>query len=339
MAKVSMELIDSQRPLPVDLYLPFWYGPKDTRMRLVFKRGDWPDPRQLEDAKKMNLSSFFCPEDQHSELLDYVASHTRNLVADETISPDQKCRILYDSALFIIENAFHKNEKLGVNLEKGLEYSDTFSQAIHHNPQVLDGLADMLVIDYDLYTHSVNVCLLAIAFGNFLGLPQSRLQILGVGALYHDIGKRKISPSILTKPGALNDEEWAEMRQHPIYGYEELKDHAILPPEVALLAQRHHENLDGSGYPLGLKDEEIDQFTRILRIVDAYDAITSERCYKNALQPLDAVQLMVVEMKGMICIDHLKHFLRFMASIARRKKEHKGAWNSPQTLLSGDVSK
>jgi putative nucleotidyltransferase with HDIG domain len=146
----------------------------------------------------------------------------------------------------------------------------------------------------DEYTaqHSVNVCVLTITFGRHLGLNHSALNILGLGALLHDIGKLKIPLEILNKPGRLTEEEFIEMKKHPEYGQKILKEIHGLNQEVHDIVISHHERLAGHGYPNGLQGDDISFYSRIVAIVDVYDAITSDRCYHDGMKPTEALTKM-----------------------------------------------
>ncbi|OUS07347.1 hypothetical protein A9Q90_05340 [Gammaproteobacteria bacterium 54_18_T64] len=160
--------------------------------------------------------------------------------------------------------------------------------------------------------HCLNVCILAIAFGRHLNFDKPDLKMLGLCGLLHDVGKMRTPHIILNKRGALSDEEYRVMQQHTIDGYKLLKEAGTtssLPIDVAL---NHHERPDGGGYPRGLKEGEISEYARIIAIVDAYDAMTSDRCYSRAVAPVDA-QKEIYQCRG-------KHFdeeyaLAFMQAI------------------------
>lgn len=146
----------------------------------------------------------------------------------------------------------------------------------------------------DAYTaeHCLRVAIYAIAFGRFLGLPEEDLVVLGLCGLLHDIGKMRVDPAILNKPGALTSEELAQMRRHTELGYELLQGEHTLEPIVSDVTRHHHERIDGLGYPSRLEERQISRFARLVAIVDAFDAMTSDRCYREGLATADALRVL-----------------------------------------------
>lgn len=131
------------------------------------------------------------------------------------------------------------------------------------------------------YRHSLNVSILSCIIGKLIGLSEDECDLLGMIGLLHDIGKMKIPHHILLKPGKLTAAEYELMKEHTIYGYELLKQMEGSNELIQLGALYHHEKLDGSGYPDGLKDEEIPLYVQIITIADIYDAISTDRVYKQ----------------------------------------------------------
>jgi putative nucleotidyltransferase with HDIG domain len=130
--------------------------------------------------------------------------------------------------------------------------------------------------------HSRRVALLAMQVGEALGLPPATLRHLAVGGLLHDVGKLSVAGDILRKPGALTDEEYAEVKRHPEAGVRLLRELGGFPAAVHSLVGEHHERLDGAGYPAGLAGEELAIGPRILAVCDVYDALVSDRVYREA---------------------------------------------------------
>jgi len=149
----------------------------------------------------------------------------------------------------------------------------------------------------DPYTmgHSVRVGQLAMMLGRDLGLEDTRLARLEVGGYLHDIGKIGIRDAVLLKPGKLTPEERTIIEDHPTIGMAILEA-VDLPEEVVRFVQDHHERLDGSGYPRGLREDEVSIQARIAAVADMYDAVTSERPYRSPMTPGEAVDLLRSEM-------------------------------------------
>lgn len=133
--------------------------------------------------------------------------------------------------------------------------------------------------DTETSGHSERVVSFSLRLGLELGLTPDELRALEYGALLHDVGKIGVPDAILRKPGKLTEEEWVQMRLHPLHGCEILRGVAFLEGAARVVAQ-HHEKWDGSGYPFGLAGREIDLNARIFMVIDAYDAMTSDRVYR-----------------------------------------------------------
>ena len=161
--------------------------------------------------------------------------------------------------------------------------------AVLHNPNTMILLTQ--IKDKDEYTsqHSLNVCILSIVIGRHLGMPIKELEDLGLCGLLHDMGKIKIPLEILNKEGNLSADEFEVIKQHSILGRDILMSARNVPHSTVDVAYSHHEKLDGTGYPRGIKSEGITQNTRIVAIADTYDAITSERVYQVARSHLQAL--------------------------------------------------
>jgi len=166
------------------------------------------------------------------------------------------------------------------------------TDSIVRNDHALVWLTQLKARDEYTVTHCINVCILALSFGRYLGLPQHELHALGLGALLHDLGKMKVPLDVLNKPGRLTPAEFEIIKQHPVQGYQLLTRNAGLSEPVLDIVRHHHERLDGKGYPDQLPDSQIRELTRIASIVDVYDAITSDRVYHDGIPPHDALRNM-----------------------------------------------
>ena len=140
--------------------------------------------------------------------------------------------------------------------------------------------------------HTRRVALLAVQAGEQLRLPPATLRHLAVGALLHDIGKLSVPAHILQKPGALTDEEFAEIKRHPGAGVALLEELGGFSDEVHRLVHEHHERLDGSGYPRGVAGVELGIGPRLLAVCDVFDALTNDRVYRGAWSTEEALALL-----------------------------------------------
>ena len=162
------------------------------------------------------------------------------------------------------------------------------------------------------FTHSLNTAMLANIFGVWLGLSDQEIKDLTISGFLHDIGKLNISPDILNKPGKLTESEFNSIKKHTNFGYDIIRDHQ-LSEAIKNGVLLHHEKIDGSGYPLGLKDTQIPLFAKIIGIVDIYDAMTSKRSYHDKYSPFKVIQMFEQESYGLLDTNLLFVFLENIA--------------------------
>jgi putative nucleotidyltransferase with HDIG domain len=170
--------------------------------------------------------------------------------------------------------------------------------------------------DMSTEQHTRRVALLAVQLGERLGVPAGRLRALAIGALLHDIGKLSVPDAVLRKPGRLDDEEFAVIRRHPVWG-DELAKELGFPEAVRRLVRSHHERLDGNGYPDGTAQLDLD--VRILTVCDVYDALVSDRVYRSAMPEAEAFAILDAE-RGTafdpVCVEALRGLLGVAESAA-----------------------
>ncbi len=166
---------------------------------------------------------------------------------------------------------------------------------VGENRSAVLGLATLK--SYDEYTsfHSVNVLILSLALGSMLPLDRNALMILGTGALLHDLGKVTIPQSILVKSGPLTEAEWKLMQEHPVRGADILLAQPGVHPLSVLVAYEHHARYDLNGYPRITGKDSLSLFSRIVELVDVYDAMTTTRPYQDARTPDHAIRILVKE--------------------------------------------
>lgn len=205
----------------------------------------------------------------------------------------RKVEIIVDKAfgkyeLTCLKDSYQQHlEKLVA--ERTAELDKAFEEIENSYRMTLKALVQALETrDFETHGHSERVVTFSLRLGYELGLEKEALRDLELGALLHDIGKIGVPDAILRKPAKLNEEEWEKMKLHPLHGQKILRNIAFLDGAARIVAQ-HHEKWDGTGYPQGLRGESIDIGARIFAVVDAFDAMISDRVYRKGCSYDDAL--------------------------------------------------
>ena len=182
---------------------------------------------------------------------------------------------------------------------------------ISQNNAVAIDINALKTSDEYTFKHSVDVATISMVLAKQQGLSRKDIYEIGVAGLLHDVGKTKIPNEILNKPGRLDDEEFAIMKQHSVYGYHMIKDRPEFNNGICLGVLQHHEKMNGKGYPLGFDANKICPYAKILTVADIYDALVTERPYKSAFTQKDAID-MIMSMTDELDLNAMKSFLESM---------------------------
>lgn len=212
------------------------------------------------------------------------------------ISPAEefhRAKELYSNANKLMQGMM-KDVRLGkqIELEQCEPMVDNIVDSMFRMPSALLPLAQMKNVDEYTFQHSVSVAALAVAFGRVMNMPHDEIKALSLGGLLHDVGKAKVPASILNKSGKLDDAEFAIMKSHALDTANLLENLKGISETTFNAAAQHHERYDGTGYPRGLKGDQISLHGQMLAIVDVYDAITSIRVYHKGMPPTEALRKM-----------------------------------------------
>ena len=169
---------------------------------------------------------------------------------------------------------------------------EEISDSVARNPGALISLARLKKVDDYTYMHSVAVCAMMVSLAKQLGLDEAQTRSAGLAGLMHDLGKALMPTDVLNKPGKLTNEEFDIIKTHPVEGHKMLIGSINVDPMVLDVCLHHHEKTDGSGYPKGLKGDEISLFAKMGAVCDVYDAITSNRPYKSGWDPAESLRKM-----------------------------------------------
>ncbi len=233
----------------------------------------------IERLKDMGISEVYI-EDDISE----------DLVIQDVVKQDTR----QEAITFIKESMDNYLSMELLNSQEAIEVVAKILDDILNSDDIIVSLMDIKTCDSYTYSHCVNVCILSIITGMKLNLSIEQLRELGVGALMHDIGKVMIPSQILLKKAALSNEEYDVIKEHSLHGYNILKKMPLITELSARVALEHHERFDGKGYPRGLKQEQIHIFSRIVAITDIFDALTSDRIYRNKISTNHAIEYLTV---------------------------------------------
>jgi len=202
---------------------------------------------------------------------------------------EQAARVLRQSRSVVTQVFADARLGKAVAMDACVEVVADIGDSVMRNSSALISLARLKNRDEYTYMHSVSVCALMVALARELGLDEATTREAGIAGLLHDVGKMLVPEHILNKPGRLSDDEFAQMRTHPERGHEALVRSGNVPEGALDVCLHHHERFDGSGYPQGLGGEKISLLARMGSVCDVYDAITSDRPYKQAWRAADSL--------------------------------------------------
>ena len=277
----------------------------------ITSRGRITSVAYIKELKKKGILSIVV--DMSKQLKPEFDEQEEHKPQSEKVEPETPTElpeeVSFEAELEVAIKLHHKGKHLqetmlkniGKNLPIDIAVPEAFTKhivsSIDRNPNALMCMTKIREKDTYLLEHSLNVAILLANFGTHLGFNEEKIQELTLSGFLHDIGKIKVPDEILHKPGHLNDQEMTIMKYHVNYGMKVLVEMGI-PDSIVRTIGEHHERLDGYGYPEGLRGDEISQFGRMIAIVDTYDAITADRCYKVGTSSKKALQILLGDAPG-----------------------------------------
>lgn len=242
-----------------------------SKMKITIKRGD----------QVVNLGEPKAPEPEIDKPKEETA---QTLTMSDRIKQDavQAARSLFSAGADVAE--LHEEVKETSN--------DIAKSILEVGPNATVCIQDLRVADEYTYQHSVDVSILSAMLARKLGLSEGSVREIAEAGILHDLGKRRVPLEILNKPGKLTDDEFAVMKQHPVFGYNDIQSISGISEAIKIGVLEHHEKVNGKGYPMGLAGNKISTYGKIISIVDVYDALTSKRPYKTAMSSARAVGIM-----------------------------------------------
>lgn len=318
---IRLPLTHSYSPITPDILVIGEIVPFDIHIKryndfvVIIKAGTLLDETLIE--KLMKQDQIFVFKNHSDKLNDYRSLHSTINLSDaihditDPISDalsikeknssitalEEKLLFVYSTSAKLMRYFFNSDgEKLNSEAlnQCSTEIVDTLQTDVNVMPLVLQ----MLPNEYSVYQHSTNVAFFASIIGKTIHMSRKELIELTYAGLVHDIGKKRISSTLLAKPSRLEEDEYELIKNHSLYGYEILKMNGILAPNILNGVKYHHEKLDGSGYPEGLRGKMIPKGARILSMCDVFDALTTKRSFRKSYTSFEALHIMKREMSS-----------------------------------------
>ncbi|MCR4655117.1 MAG: HD-GYP domain-containing protein [Lachnospiraceae bacterium] len=285
----------------------------DATGRDMVKRGTFLDDFQIDYIREKGIKGVFIVEGEidEEELREIqIPTFTKKVIEKNRIDDRSKVRLTESVKKRVgegIRYLFDNTESEGF-VDATNNIADELVDMISKNNAIAIDVNMLRVSDEYTFKHSVDVATIAIIIGKQYGLPNAVLHDLGVAGLLHDIGKARIPAEILNKPSKLTDDEFEKMKKHSFFGYSILKQRGYFSNAVLSGVLQHHERNVGDGYPFGLKNDQIHLFAKIISIADIYDALVTDRPYKQAYSRRTAME-MVLATSWDLDINVMKSFI------------------------------
>ncbi len=265
----------------------------------------WVRPKK-EKTKKKEVIEESAEEKKERKTFDSVLE----VIQDDSVPTEGKCDAVYSAAEELMREVYESNQPADM-IRVSSEALEPITEVIFGDKKAAHEFILRASVDYALYTHSLNTCLYGISLARkALGISKKdALERFGPGFLLHDIGKLKIPREVLDKEDSLDDDEWTIIQRHPAEGLRMVKEFIMIPSESEQIILYHHERLDGSGYPYGLKGEDIPIGARICAIVDEFDALSTRRPFRDRKTSFDAFLTMKKEVGRGLDEDLFRAFL------------------------------
>jgi putative nucleotidyltransferase with HDIG domain len=258
-----------------------------------------------------NISTLYIKSEDKKLYQAYIQTHINTILEDPSVNLDTKASFINQIASATMNELF-ESEITSQNIAQVDSLIDNSVHLILKDNKAMYSMLKVTSYDYYTYTHCIDVAAYAIGFGVFLGLNEQDLAVLGKAAMLHDIGKKDIDHDIITKNGSLTYEEFEIVKQHPQLSVAILKEIGETDETLLTIIEQHHEKIDGSGYPYGLKERQIHDLAKIVAICDIFNALTTRRTYKDRMSSFYAFNIMFSEMRNKLCPIYLKKFVKFM---------------------------
>ena len=282
----------------------------DRTGRILIARGTLMDDYLIESLLKLGVTSVYIREGEEDPEDENISPQTLETIEKLKVPDRAKVKLSESVKKRVSEGIQYlfSNTSTEAFTDTANHIANDLMKAISDNDAIAIDISALKVSDEYTFKHSVDVATMAMVIAKKHGMSEKEIQEIGISGLLHDVGKSQIPNEILNKAGRLTEEEFALMKQHSLFGFKILKEKDSISQAISLGVLQHHEKINGQGYPLGLKADQISPYAKVLSVADVYDALVTERPYKKAFSQNDAVEI-IMSMTTDLDISIMESFL------------------------------
>ncbi len=285
---------------------------------VVHTAGDPVYANTLDRLERLGVDTLYVDGEERDSCYDYVEDHLPDLMNEGSVPDGPLAAWIYRLTCRAMESLMGSPDSLAAH-ERVSDLIRALVNIVQHNPRAEWDMTDCRPINYSTPAHCVNVCALLVGFAfRALGVrDETLLTQIAMGGVLHDLGKAGIDSAILNKPSSLSHDEFALVKQHPSHGLTMARPFLGQAAVAQSIIVQHHENASGDGYPEGRSGDAINTYARAARLVDVYDALTSNRPYGKAVEDLAATRTMIQEMGDKFDMPLLRKFVGHLETSSR----------------------
>ena len=269
------------------------------------------DRHRLQESGVLDL---YVAEEDESNFRRYIEKNLGSILRDTAKNAEEKASLAYYSSQGLVADVFDDPRSTEC-IERSKKLVTNMAEYMLQDSASLSNLMRVMSFDYYTYTHSVNVFVFCLSLAQQCGIDNiEALRELGEGALLHDVGKSQLDPELVRFEGKYNEEQYEQMKLHTVLGYELLEEQSSFSPLTLSIVRSHHERVDGTGYPDGLKGDELNPFVRICAIAEIFDSLTTRQTYRDASKSFNALEIMQNEIKDALDPRYFRTFVKMLGA-------------------------
>lgn len=284
---ISVSTLSPSASIGTDLYSRI----DDSDRVQLYRGADFPmKPEDLNKLRSRGVHQLYIERESRAKYQEYLREMAQG-DGDSEATTTQRTAAMNEVVLDVLETSF-RNRNTDNTVDDAAELGSIAAGLVTREDFAAGDLFRVLSHDYATFTHSANVAYYSGILAAKLGYSKEEVEQIIAGGLLHDVGKLEIPDAILTKPGRLDEAEFAAIKRHPRTGFRELCHREDLTEAQLMMVYQHHERLEGGGYPTGVSKNEIHPWAKLCAVVDIYEAVTSQRPYRTPMPRAQAIELL-----------------------------------------------